>query len=152
VNEKKNRAGLTVYNVSSTAPFQPGVYVWDGEKWTVSGGGGESKYFYLPTCIIPVTGTGTQTPFNLYNEYASQFTNSGATDTWISSNASLTTVPSPENGSLYAASQLDYVITYYDRNVFENISINSAGLMSYSVKSNATITAATFFNIVFIVK
>jgi hypothetical protein len=31
-------AGLTVYNVNTTAPFVEGIYVWTGQAWTTMGG------------------------------------------------------------------------------------------------------------------
>ncbi|MDR1259137.1 MAG: hypothetical protein LBK65_07675 [Tannerellaceae bacterium] len=145
--EMKARAGLMVYNVSTTSPFKPGVYVWNGTKWTTTGEG--IRYFYMPSCNIEVASTGTKT-FNLYNEYVRQFTRSG-NGTFITSNSSINYVPSPELTRLYAANELDYVITYYDTSVFTGVSINAAGLMSYTVNTTNT-TSATYFNIVFIVK
>jgi hypothetical protein len=145
--DKTARAGLMVYNVSSTSPFKPGIYVWNGTKWTTTGEG--IKYFYMPSCNIPVTSTGAKT-FNLYDEYKKQFTKSGNT-TFITSNASINYVPSPELTRLYTASELDYVITYYDTSIFSAVSINATGLMSYTVNSTNT-TSSTYFNIVFIVK
>jgi hypothetical protein len=144
--EKKDRAGLMVYNVSSTAPFKPGVYVWDGAKWNVAGGG--VKWFYMPSFNISVSSTGTSS-INLYEKYK-QFLKAGNQE-WISSNSSLSGIPSPDSGGLYAANQLDYVITYYDPTVFNNIAINSSGLMTYNVLSTTT-TSATYFNIIFVVK
>ncbi|MDR1918305.1 MAG: hypothetical protein LBQ65_01515 [Tannerellaceae bacterium] len=137
--------GLTVYNLSTTAPFKPGLYVWNGIKWITAG----EKYFYMPSCNIPVTSTGTKN-INLYDEYAKQFAKAG-TDPWVSSNASINFIPSPESTTLYARTDLDYVITYYDTNVFSGVSVNANGLMSYTVNT-LDITPATYFNIVFVVK
>ncbi|MDR2389193.1 MAG: hypothetical protein LBD89_05335 [Tannerellaceae bacterium] len=147
--EKKDRTGLMVYNISTTSPFKPGVYVWDGTKWNVAGGG--VKWFYMPSCNIPITTTGAKT-FNLYTEYVKQFKKDGNT-LWKSSNSSLAYVPSPESDRLYAATELDYVITYYDSSVITlgNTPIDANGLLTYTVNSIVT-TPATYFNIVFVVK
>lgn len=32
-NQYKAHIGLVVFNVSNTAPFVPGLYVWDGTQW-----------------------------------------------------------------------------------------------------------------------
>ncbi|MDR1918989.1 MAG: hypothetical protein LBQ65_05000 [Tannerellaceae bacterium] len=145
-----NHRGLTVYNVSTTAPFKLGLYVWDGAKWGMAGEG--TKYFYMPSCNIPVTTVSNGQTFNLYNEYAKQFTKSLNTAGWVSSNSALNFVPSPDAaGPLYTAAQLDYVITYYDPTVFTITSIAANGLMTYNVKTLTT-TPATYFNIVFVVK
>ncbi|WP_413513123.1 hypothetical protein [Myroides odoratus] len=32
-NQYKAHIGLVVFNISTTAPFVPGLYVWDGSKW-----------------------------------------------------------------------------------------------------------------------
>jgi hypothetical protein len=150
--QMKDRTGLMVYNISTTSPFKPGVYVWDGAKWNVAGGG--VKWFYMPPINVdaPISSTPQPKTVNLYDKYKEQFTKSGNTR-WRSSNdTGLAGIPSPENGALYAANQLDYVITYFDTNVFDNVSVNASGLMSYTVKANASITSATYFNIVFVVR
>jgi hypothetical protein len=147
--EKTARAGLMVYNVSTTSPFTQGVYVWDGSQWNVAGGGGgEVKYFYMPSLNIPITSLGAYT-FNLHDAYKSQFTKAGNT-TWASSNAGLTNIPSP-GSTLYTANELDYVVTYYDKDVITINSISAAGLMSYTVNSIVT-SSKTYFNIIFVVK
>lgn len=149
--EKTARAGLTVYNVSTTSPFKPGVYVWDGAKWNVAGGG-EIKYFFMPSVNIPITSTGSGKTFDLYDAYAKQFTKSQNT-TWRSSNAALNYIPSPESDRLYQPGELDYVITYYDTGVITlgATPISAAGVLTYTVNTLAT-TEKTYFNIVFVVK
>jgi hypothetical protein len=127
--------------------------VWDGAKWTVTGGGAV-RYFYMPSVNIPVNTTGAKT-FNLYEAYRNQFVKSynqaSGPNAWVSSNASLAQIPSPETDRLYNANELDYVITYYDKSIISALSINASGLMSYTVSSIAT-TAATYFNIILVVK
>ncbi|MDR1343754.1 MAG: hypothetical protein LBJ39_00215 [Tannerellaceae bacterium] len=152
--QMKDRTGLMVYNISAANNFKPGIYVWNGAKWTTTGEG--VKYFYMPSVNISAT-TGTGKQFNLYQAYKDQFdkTTNGSTgpQTWVSSNNTLAFVPSPESDRLYAYSELDYVITYYDKSVFSNISINTSGMMTYTVAAaSPNITSATYFNIVFVVK
>ncbi len=50
----------------------------------------------------------------------------------------------------YARSEMNYYITYYDTDVFENVTVNDNGEMSYTIKSNAK--AASYMNIVFVIK
>ncbi|MDR2810752.1 MAG: hypothetical protein LBB84_09420, partial [Tannerellaceae bacterium] len=140
VNELKNRTGLMVYNVSTIAPFKPGVYIWDGAKWNVAGGG--VKWFYMPACNVSTTST----LINLYDIYKEQFTKQGNTK-WASNNGTITHIPSPYGDKLYESNELDYVVTYYDSSVFPTVSISNAGVMTYTVSSNPTITSATYFNI-----
>jgi hypothetical protein len=133
--------------------------VWDGAKWTVTGGGAV-RYFYMPSVNIPVNTTGTKT-FELYEAYRNQFVKSNnqaggsnpwsGPNAWVSNNTSLAQIPSPETDRLYNANELDYVITYYDKSIISALSINASGVMSYTVSSIAT-TAATYFNIILVVK
>ncbi|NDV94352.1 hypothetical protein D0T84_05390 [Dysgonomonas sp. 521] len=47
--EDPKHAGLMVYNLSTTAPFTEGVYIWNGAKWLPvgsGGGGGTSDTFW----------------------------------------------------------------------------------------------------------
>jgi hypothetical protein len=69
----------------------------------------------------------------------------------VSNNTSLAQIPSPETDRLYNANELDYVITYYDKSIISDVSIDASGEMSYKVNSIAT-TAATYFNIILVVK
>lgn len=154
--EKTQHAGLMVYNLNETAPFAKGVYVWDGSKWAQIGAGGGTvanaeKYFYIPSFNIPLAAPGATTrTFNLYNEYVRQFTQS-SNSTFKSSNASLTHIPSKAAGTLYAASELDYVVTYYDPAIISDVTVSAAGVLSYKVVSQIT-SPASFLNVVFVVK
>lgn len=159
---KTKHAGLMVYNLyespssvtESNKKFKPGVYVWNGTEWgTVgSGSGGEGRYFYIPSFNIPLaTPSATELTFDLYAQYKAQFTQSGNT-TFVSNNATLyTTVPSPETGTLYTASELDYIITYYDDTVIDVTGLTNDGKMTYKVVSQET-SPASFLNVVFVVK
>ncbi|MDR1357609.1 MAG: hypothetical protein LBJ58_08075, partial [Tannerellaceae bacterium] len=74
--------------------------------------------------------------------------------TWVSSNGFLNSIPSPEDGTLYARDKLDYVVTYYDKAVFNStsVTVDDSGDLRYTVLPGATITSKTYFNIIFVVK
>lgn len=154
---KEKHAGLMVYNIyvsaetetDSNKRFKQGVYTWDGAKWILETKD-DSRYFYIPSFNIPLAATGTGKTYDLYGEYKKQFTEAGNA-VWISSNATLSTIPSPSEGRLYTRGELDYAITYYDKNILENISIANSGVMTYDVKS-LNMTPDSFINVVFIVK
>lgn len=147
-----------------------GYYYFNGTKWVKFGSGagnGNSTtadtWFYAPPIILPTTsdsdilgGNYTYTIIegigvynvNLYQIYNSQFTNALKPD-----NAPVL-VPDNQN-------DLDFYITYYDPNVFENVAISETGLLSYTIKPtdpptppvanpvNGIITEKTFMNIIF---
>lgn len=108
------------------------------------------KFFYMPSVEIPThntsTGillTGTQT-IDLYASYTEQFGFTGGVGQARSNNAStIPTIP---------ADELDYFITYFDTDVFQNVAVSTEGVLTYSVKSDAVVTPKTFMNIVFKVR
>lgn len=108
------------------------------------------KFFYMPSVEIPThntsTGillTGTQT-IDLYASYTEQFSFTGGVGQARSNNAStIPTIP---------ADELDYFITYFDTDVFQNVAVSTEGVLTYSVKSDAVVTPKTFMNIVFKVR
>lgn len=153
---KHKHAGLMVYNINvsdGTTPadetFSQGIYVWDGTQWTKMIDGTAKKYFYIPAFNIRLE-KGTGKECNLYNEYKKQFTKAG-NPLFVSSNDALNRVPSPETNRLYNPNELDYAITYYDKNIIENVQVNANGLMTFDVISLDT-SADSFLNVVFIVK
>lgn len=108
------------------------------------------KFFYMPSVEIPThdisTGnllTGLQT-INLYDSYTEQFGFTGGANQARSNTSS--TLP------VLPADELDYFITYFDDDVFENVNVTSAGVLTYQVKSTAIVTPKTFMNIVFKVR
>jgi len=107
------------------------------------------KFFYAPSVVIPthdaagVPLTGTRT-LDIYAVYAQQFGFSGGAGQARSNAAS--------NLPVLPAAGLDYFITYFDTNVFNTVTVSAAGVISYTVKSTAVATEASFMNIVFKVK
>jgi len=171
---KEKHAGLMVYNIyvspktetDSDKKFKQGVYVWDGAKWTLVGEGSGEKYFYIPSFNIKLdpAKVGSTDKVDLYAEYVKQFTDDSSTNlsslfvTNSDSQVKDATVPSPEIGTLYTRAELDYVITYYDKNVIDELSIlnaasggNERGTLLFKVKSTDT-TPNSFMNVVFVIK
>lgn len=156
--------GLTVYNLTNNLSietdldkrFREGIYVWNGSQWASVYEGSGQRYFFIPSANIPLADISGNllpegTTYDLYNNiYVAQFTKTN-NPTFVSSNPDLQFVPSPSNTRLYAANELDYIITYYDENIIKVNSVNEAGILNYDVLSIDT-TPASFFNVVFVVK
>lgn len=153
----RKHTGLIVYNLYESPSsvkdynkiFHKGVYIWDGEKWNIESFN-QKRYFYLPTFNIPLKETGTKKTFNLYEEYKKQFTKT-LNNKFISNNKNINTIPSPMYGRLYSKEELNYVITYFDDKILDNIVVDNDGLMTYDVKSINT-TPDSYINVLFIVK
>ncbi|PXV63792.1 hypothetical protein CLV62_11241 [Dysgonomonas alginatilytica] len=121
-----------------------GYYYFDGTIWQPMDYTPES--LYLPSFNLPVTAVATGVTYDLYNSvYKYQFTKLG-NPTFVSSNASLTQIP-----VLYAANQLDYVVTYYDNTIIKVNSVSATGILNYNVL-NPNPGNNSFINIVLVVK
>jgi len=146
--------GMFIYNTATTNTgtndVTPGIYYNDGTQWIMAGAGLESPvFFYMPAFLLPVDisdsayDPGTQTfSINLYTEYTKQFNLMGPS----TKNLGAASLP------IYTASELDYFITYFDNAVFSNVTVNSAGLMTYKLVNNPVFSEKTFMNILFQVK
>lgn len=127
----------------------------------------ETKLFYMPAVRLPLTEDeiavdasipsylshfGTYTPtdgfvIQIFLLFAHQFginPNIDATP-MVMSDPSATLWKSNWG---YVAEDLDYFITYYDTDVFEDVSISARGALRYKVKAGAVPTAKTYMNIV----
>jgi len=115
----------------------PGFYYYKSNisKWV---GLTMPKFFYMPSILISTTTLGPTTR-DLYNDYFLQFTQPA-----VASAGSAGKIPILERGDL------EYYVTYLDSTVFTNVTINSSGIMSYTVANNAN--ENSFMNIVFVVK
>src|SRR5690606_39203040 len=100
------------------------------------------KFFYMPSIVFDVSATGTNLTKNLHQLYFDQFTGGSL----IGSAGAPPAIPNIPN-----ASDLYYYITYYDDTVFNNVSINANGILTYDVIST-TPNEASFMNIVFVVQ
>ncbi|SKC04099.1 hypothetical protein SAMN05660841_03797, partial [Sphingobacterium nematocida] len=114
------------------------------------------KFFYMPSMVMPtfkdqisdkdvMEENGGVFTIKLYESYKKQF---GLTDQ--SSSAvnvgKVTTLP------VLPANELDYYVTFYDKTVFEEVSISNEGVLTYRIKQDADITIGSFMNIVFAVR
>lgn len=137
--------GMTVYNTATANDVVPGFYYNDGIKWQqmVTTDNKAIKFFYMPSITFDTSADATSQTKNLYEEYKAQFalTNSNH----VVSPGAPASVPYFAN-----ATDLYYIITDYDPNVFSNITISEQGVMTYDVTAAAT--DCTLINIVFVVK
>ena len=122
-----------------------GYFYFDGTLWqTVDQPG---QYFYLPVFSLPTNTVGTGYTFDLYNNvYKKQYQQAGNTS-YTTSNASLNLIPEGR----YAATELDYVVTYYDQDVIKINSISSTGVINYNV-INSRLGPGSFINVVLVTK
>jgi hypothetical protein len=136
---KEHHAGLMVYNINvppvednskADEMFRQGIYIWNGERWKELESGKES-FFPLPLFNLDLT-KGSHF-INLYEEYNTQFS---------------------ESGRLYAADELDYVVTFYDTTVLEIDSIGVNSDLFYTIKETPveSLTSAVFINVELVVK
>ncbi|MDR3220380.1 MAG: hypothetical protein LBU22_15625 [Dysgonamonadaceae bacterium] len=136
---KEHHAGLMVYNINvppvkddskADEMFRQGIYIWNGERWKEAQFGKES-FFPLPLFNLDLTKG--EHSINLYKEYDTQFSKSGR---------------------LYAADELDYVVTFCDTTVLKIDSIGVKNDLYYTVKETpfASPTPAVFVNVELVVK
>jgi|GEM_PF-4428028 len=105
------------------------------------------KFFFMPSVLIPVIAE--QVPagdtfgtIDLHAKYIDQFgTPQASSDTSL--DVAIPVLP---------ADELAYHITWYDEEVFENVAVSAAGVLTYDVKAGADIYEGSFMNIVFVVK
>lgn len=139
-------AGMTVYNTATANDVVPGFYYNDGIKWQqmVTTDNKAVKFFYMPSITFNTSVSATGQTKNLYEEYKAQFA--------LTNPNHIVSPGAPVSGIPYFNSPTDlyYIITDYDSNVFSNITINNQGVMTYDVTAAAT--DCTLINIVFVVK
>lgn len=149
-----NVDSLLIYNIDSS-PISAGYYYWSNATWNRLMTDKQAvmpKFFYMPSIAIPtstahfVTGDGfTESGgvfrVNLHTRYSTEFGTPKA-----SNPGKTTTLPN------LLANELDFYVTDYDTTVFENVTVSNAGVLTYEIKNNAQVTAATFMNIIFAVK
>ncbi|MDR2221163.1 MAG: hypothetical protein LBE34_00330 [Flavobacteriaceae bacterium] len=145
----ENRA-VTKEKINSQGSSEGEVMTSDGKggvRWeTVKGNEGGSniaapKFFYLPAIYVDII-SGQSGYVELHREYKNQF-GSPMVSSLGGNNSNL---------PVYGESELNYYVTYYDKDVFEGVNLDSKGNLSYKVKTNAKPSGRTFFNIVLEVK
>jgi hypothetical protein len=103
----------------------PGYYYFDGSIWQSFS---KKSIYYLPSFNLPLTNVANNFTYDLYtNVYKSQFTKANNSK-FFSSNSSLNSIP-----GLLNASQIDFVVTYYDDSVIKVNSISATGVLNYDV-------------------
>src|SRR5690554_5878578 len=115
------------------------------------------KFFYMPSVIFNTTQTGTGIQRNLHNDYKNQFTGqqfdvahgaNGSSMTYTGGLVGSTGAPSTIH--VFESDDLYYYVTYYDQNVFANLSIDENGILTYDIISSAA--PSSYMNIVFVIK
>lgn len=134
--KEAKHTGLTVYNLSTTGGFEPGIYVWDGARWIKCGAAAsaaEPGFFYMPSFNLPISTPGTNA-YGIYDEYKTQFAKAGL--------------------HVYEPDEIEFKVTYYDSSLINNILFpEDAGnrYMVYSVLST-TAPEGAYINIIIVVK
>jgi hypothetical protein len=128
----------------------------------------ETKLFYMPAVRLPLTED--EVALNASNpSYLSHFT-PGYSPTYgfqiglyglfshqfnLNPNVDATPIVKSDPASRlwkplwgYVADDFDYFITYYDTDVFEDVSVTDGGVLRYKVKAGAVATPKTYMNIV----
>ena len=104
-------------------------------------------FFHMPCIVLPLettsnyyNNTSGMFEINLYDRYVEQFTNPTGTPT--PGSAAATRAVSPSAGALPVeqAADLEFYITYYDSNVFKDVSINNSGVLKYRVIAGSEAT------------
>ncbi|MEP2281431.1 hypothetical protein, partial [Maribacter sp.] len=96
--------------------------------------------FYPPSIEVDVATIGTGRTIDLYAEYIDQY---GTPD--VVSTGAPAAIPTYGNTELY------YYVTHYDDTVFDNVSVNASGVMTYDVIAAPT-DYNTLINVVFVAK
>jgi len=94
--------------------------------------------FYPPSIEVDVATTGTNRTIDLHAEYLAQYGSPAV----VSTGAPIA-IPTYANNELY------YYVTYFDTTVFDNVSVDANGLMTYDVISTPS-DYNTLINVVFV--
>lgn len=98
-----------------------------------------ARVFYPPSIAIDASTNGSFS-VNLYNQYTAQFATPAARST-----------TAPPTVPTYTATELYYYVTYADPLVFDNLSIDDNGVLSYDIVGQPT-DYNSLINVVFVVK
>ena len=127
-----------------------GFYYYDGKDWVRVM---QKAQIYLPSIVLKTT-EGSYT-IDLYNVYLAQFRGgvSAATNTGTSTSSATTSFAKSSSNAIlrvFEKTDLDYFITYFDSKVFNNVSVDADGVLTYTVTSAGenAVSEDTFMNIV----
>ncbi|SHM53926.1 hypothetical protein [Myroides odoratimimus] len=139
--------GVESSKISSKGVEEGYVLTADGDGGAsfkpVKGGGDNNvampQVFYLPAIYVEIV-SGDDTSIELHDFYKEQYGSPMAVNSKATS----------EGYSLhvYDRYELNYYVTYYDKNVFYDVSVDNDGELHYKVKKGVKPTARTFFNVV----
>ncbi len=155
---KEKHVGLQVYNLSTSNDFVQGVYVWNGTTWETQEQANQNfeqkvnYFFYLPSFTIEVE-MGNNREIDLYAEYEKQFTRSLNTKFVSNSNYTADVLPKAGTDRLYRRDELYYVITDFDSDVIDylTLQLTDDGKFIYDVIGTATMKKS-YMNVFFVVK
>lgn len=128
-----------------------GYYYYDGTLWQTIAPEKSLGFFYMPSIVLPTdishplyNPTSKTFTVDLYKVYAAQY---GLTDSSSSvKSPGATTLP------IAASNSLEYLITYFDNTVFQNLAVDNQGVLTYQLTETPSVTENTFMNILFKVK
>ena len=127
-----------------------GFYYYDGKDWVRVM---QKAQIYLPSIVLK-TAEGSYT-IDLYNVYLAQFRGSASADTNTGTSTTSTATSFAKSSTdailrVFEKTDLDYFITYFDSNVFSNVSVNANGVLTYTVTNAGenAVSEDTFMNIV----
>ena len=101
------------------------------------------RIFYPPSIAIDASTNGLAFNIDLYQQYLDQY--SGADPTTFVSSMGAPNIPT------YARTDLYYYVTFFDTSVFDNVSIDADGMMTYDIVGQPT-DYNSLINVVFVVK
>lgn len=135
--------GMTVYNLAPKGDVVEGFYYNNGSKW-VRLIPETDVFFYMPSIMLPLSESDPSFSsgffkIQLHQKYEEQFTTS-------TKSPAATTLP------IYDSNRLEFFVLYYDNNVFEQVTIDDGGVLSYRIKPDYEVSEKTFMNIAFKVK
>ncbi|WP_276165816.1 hypothetical protein [Zobellia alginiliquefaciens] len=99
-----------------------------------------ARIFYPPSIEVDASTNGTGRTIDLHAQYVAQFGSP-----MVASNAAPAAIPT------YANTELYYYVTFYDTAVFDNVSVNASGVMTYDVIAQPA-SYNSLINVVFVVK
>ena len=127
----------------------PGFYYYDAPNsvW-VAIGSGHDEWFYMPSFNLPLAPVAfTAMTYNLYNEYAKQFQQSGNPQFWASTGAEdPTKVMTP-----HAAGDLEFFVTAYSADVLTVTALDADGTLHYTTQTD-TAPVSSFITVIFKIK
>lgn len=128
-----------------------GYYYFDGTLWQTVGPDQSLGFVYMPAMVLPTDifdpsyNATTQTfTINLYANYATQF--------GMSVSGSSAKSPGATSLPVLANNALEYLVTYYDNTVYQNVTVSNVGILTYKLAPVVAVTDKTFMNILFKIK